>query len=143
MAHPAQSSPAGGHPMEKGRAMTRARAEMIRLLDTLSGEELDELPVGIIQLDRGGTVLQYNETESSLARFNRADVVGRNFFTEIAPCTAVRDFQGRFDEGVQRGELDATFAYQFRFADDRTKDVTITMSYRPHNDNVWVVVERP
>ncbi len=123
--------------------MTRARAEMIRLLDTLSGEELDELPVGIIQLDRGGTVLQYNETESSLARFTRAEVVGRNFFTEIAPCTAVRDFQGRFEEGVGRGELDATFAYQFRFADDRTKNVTITMSYRPHNDNVWVVVERP
>ncbi|HST62754.1 MAG TPA: PAS domain-containing protein [Longimicrobium sp.] len=123
--------------------MTRARAEMIRLLDTLSGEELDDLPVGIIQLDRDGTVLQYNATESSLARFSRAEVVGRNFFTEIAPCTAVRDFQGRFEEGVKRGELDATFGYRFRFADERTKDVTITMSYRAHSDNVWVVVERP
>ena len=123
--------------------MTRARAEMIRLLDTLSGAELDELPVGVIQLDRHGTVLQYNETESNLARFHPADVVGRNFFAEIAPCTAVRDFQGRFEEGVARGELDATFAYRFRFADDRTKDVTITMSYRPHNGRVWVVVERP
>lgn len=123
--------------------MTRARAEMIRLLDTLSREELDELPVGVIQLDRDGTVLQYNETESNLARFNPAEVVGRNFFTEIAPCTAVRDFQGRFQEGVERRELDTTFAYQFRFADDRTKDVTITMSYRPLGGNVWVIVERP
>lgn len=123
--------------------MTRARAEMIRLLDTLSREELDELPVGVIQLDREGTVLQYNETESSLARFSRADVVGRNFFHEIAPCTAVRDFQGRFEEGVERGDLDATFGYRFRFADDRTRDVTITLSYRPHADVVWVVVERP
>ena len=123
--------------------MTRARAEMIRLLDTLTREELDELPVGVIQLDRDGTVLQYNETESSLARFSRADVVGRNFFREIAPCTAVRDFQGRFEEGVERGDLDATFAYRFRFADDRTKDVTITMSYRPGSGAVWVIVERP
>jgi photoactive yellow protein len=127
----------------QGKAMTKARAEMIRLLDTLSREELDELPVGVIQLDRGGMVLQYNETESSLARFSRADVVGRHFFREIAPCTAVRDFQGRFEEGVERGDLDATFAYQFRFADERTKNVTITMSYRPHNEVVWVVVERP
>lgn len=123
--------------------MTKARAEMIRLLDTLSGDELDELPVGVIQLDRDGIVLQYNETESHLARFSRADVVGRSFFREIAPCTAVRDFQGRFEEGVERGDLDATFNYQFRFADDRTKNVTITMSYRPHSDVVWVVVERP
>jgi photoactive yellow protein len=123
--------------------MTSARAEMIQLLDTLSREELDELPVGVIQLDRDGTVLQYNETESSLARFSRGDVVGRNFFAEIAPCTAVRDFQGRFDEGVRRGELDTTFGYRFRFEDERVKDVTITMSYRPHAEVVWVVVERP
>lgn len=123
--------------------MTRARAEMIRLLDTLSAGELDALPVGVIQLDRHGTVLLYNDTESSLARFDPAEVVGRNFFTEIAPCTAMRDFQGRFQEGVERGDLDATFGYQFRFADDRTKDVTITLSYRPHSDRVWVVVERP
>lgn len=123
--------------------MTSARAEMVQLLDTLSREELDELPVGVIQLDRDGTVLQYNETESSLARIRPADVVGRSFFHEIAPCTAVRDFQGRFEEGVARGELDATFGYRFRFDDDRTKDVTITMSYRPHTGLVWVVVERP
>lgn len=123
--------------------MTRARAEMIQLLDTLTRDELDELPVGVIQLDRDGMVLQYNETESSLARYSRADVVGRNFFREIAPCTAVRDFQGRFEEGVQAGEMDTTFGYRFRFADERTKDVTITMSYRQHTDVVWVVVERP
>lgn len=123
--------------------MTKARAEMIQLLDTLTRSELDELPVGVIQLDRNGTVLQYNETESSLARFSRADVVGRSFFREIAPCTAVRDFQGRFEEGVESGDLDTTFGYQFRFADDRVKDVTITMSYRPHTEVVWVVVERP
>jgi photoactive yellow protein len=123
--------------------MTSARAEMIQLLDTLSREELDELPVGIIQLDRDGTVLQYNATESSLARFSRSDVVGRNFFTQIAPCTAVRDFQGRFEQGVARQELDTTFGYRFRFEDERVKDVTITLSYRPHADVVWVVVERP
>jgi photoactive yellow protein len=122
---------------------TTARAEIIDLLDTLSREELDELPVGVIQLDRDGTVLEYNETESSLARFNRWDVVGRHFFRDIAPCTAVRDFQGRFEAGVAAGELDVTFAYRFRFPDERIKDVTITMAYRPHSERVWVVVERP
>lgn len=123
--------------------MTTARGELIELLDTLTQEQLDELPVGIIQLDVDGTVVEYNATESSLARFSRADVVGRSFFREIAPCTAVRDFQGRFDEGMRSGELDVTFGYRFRFPDERVKDVTITMAYRPHSRRVWVVVERP
>lgn len=122
---------------------TSVRDEMIRLLDTLSREELDQLPVGVIQLDRAGTVVEYNETESNLARRPRGEVLGRDFFREIAPCTAVRDFQGRFEEGVAQGELETTFGYRFRFPDDRVKDVTITLSYRPHSGRVWVIVERP
>ena len=123
--------------------MQSARAEVILMVETLTAEELDSLPVGVIQLDRNGTVLQYNETESSLARTSRADVIGRDFFTEVAPCTAVRDFQGRFQDGVARRELDVTFDYQFRFRDDRIKDVSVSMRYRPESDTVWVVVERP
>jgi photoactive yellow protein len=123
--------------------MQSARAEVILMVETLTAEELDSLPVGVIQLDRNGTVLQYNETESALARTSRADVIGRDFFDEVAPCTAVRDFQGRFQDGVARRELDVTFDYQFRFRDDRTKDVSVSMSYRPESDTVWVVVERP
>lgn len=123
--------------------MQSARAEVILMVETLTAEELDSLPVGVIQLDRDGTVLQYNETESALARTSRADVLGRDFFNEVAPCTAVRDFQGRFQDGVARRELDVTFDYRFRFRDDRVKDVSVSMSYRPESDTVWVVVERP
>ena len=119
-----------------------ARIEIIRLADTLSDDELDALPVGAIQLAPDGTVLRYNETESSLSRLAKEDVVGRNFFTEVAPCTRVRDFHGRFAEGVEAGFLDVTFAYRFRFSDDRRKDVTITLSHRG-GGNVWVLVERP
>ena len=123
--------------------MTDARAEMIRMADTLTDEELDALPVGTILLDRDGVVLRYNETEASLSRHAREDVIGKNFFHEIATCTRVREFHGRFVEGVAAGELDVTFGYRFRFPDDRVKDVTITMSYLPERDGVWVVVERP
>lgn len=123
--------------------MLSARAEIIQMLDTMSEEELDALPLGVIQLDRDGTVLTYNDTEASLARFDRADVMGRNFFRDVAPCTAVREFQGRFSDGVERRELETRFNYQFRFRDDRTKNVAISMVYRLETDTVWVVVERP
>jgi photoactive yellow protein len=116
---------------------------VIDLLDTLDAAELNALPVGVIQLDATGTILVYNDTEADLARRSAAEVVGRNFFTEVATCTRVQEFQGRFEEGVKRRELDVTFRYRFRFSDERAKDVKITMSYRPDTETVWMLVERP
>lgn len=77
-------------------------------------ETLDLLPYGIIVLDRSGSVLYYNPREEQISGRQRASVLGRNFFTEIAPCTAVREFQGRFLELVERP--DATVDFDFTFA---------------------------
>jgi photoactive yellow protein len=75
--------------------MTETRVEMIRMADTLTDAELDALPVGAILLDTEGRVLRYNRAEASLARLSPGEVIGRNFFSEVAPCTRVREFQGR------------------------------------------------
>ena len=122
---------------------TSTQVEVIRLADTLSGEELDALPVGLMLLDRDGTVLRYNRTEADLSRHAARDVLGRNFFRDVAPCTRVREFQGRFEEGVAARRLEVTFAFRFRFPDEREKDVTITMALRIETRTVWVMVERP
>jgi photoactive yellow protein len=123
--------------------LAETRTEMIDMADTLTDTELDALPVGVIQLDSAGTILKYNETESHLARRTAAEVVGKNFFDDVATCTRVQEFHGRFLEGVARRELNVTFGYRFRFRDERVKDVTITMAYRPESETVWVFVERP
>jgi photoactive yellow protein len=111
--------------------------------DVLSEAELDVLPVGMIQLDRNGTVLKFNQTESELARMAKGDALGKSFFDEVAPCTKVQDFYGRFVEGVQRKQLHTVFDYVFRFRDGRQKNVVISMFYSPTTDTVWVCVERP
>ena len=123
--------------------LAETRTEMIQMVDTLSHEELDSLPVGVIQLDATGSILKYNETEANLARRTPHEVVGMNFFEDVAPCTRVQEFHGRFADGVARRELNTTFRYRFRFRDERVKDVTITMAYRPDSETVWVFVERP
>lgn len=123
--------------------LSEMRAELVQMADTLTDEELDALPMGVIQLDAAGKILKYNETEGALARRSPAEVLGRDFFAEVAPCTRVQEFHGRFMEGVQRRALSTTFQYRFRFADDRVKDVTITLAYRPQTETVWVFVERP
>ncbi len=63
----------------------------------LTGGDLDALPFGVIVVDRKGTILEYNAYESDMARISRERVIGRNFFHDVAPCTALQDFEGRFE----------------------------------------------
>ena len=88
---------------------------------------LDLLPYGIIVLDEVGQVLFYNAREEEIAGRRRADVIGRNFFSEVAPCTQVREFQGRYPEALQPGASPITFAFIFPFA-GRRREVEITLS---------------
>lgn len=125
------------------QATLTAPTGVLERADVLTEEELDSLPVGMIQLDRNGTVLKFNQTESSLARMDKSDALGRSFFDEVAPCTKVQEFYGKFVEGVENRNLHTVFPYQFRFRDGRQKNVVISMFYSASTDTVWVLVQRP
>ena len=65
-------------------------------IDALPDADLDALPFGVICVDRTGRILRYNLAESRLARLDRRQVLGRNFFRTVAPCTQTPAFEGRF-----------------------------------------------
>lgn len=73
-------------------------------LPRMTSEELDRLPYGVITVDGRGRVLHYNEAESRMVGLPAHQVVGRCFFTEIAPCTQVQAFRGRFERFVEGGQ---------------------------------------
>ena len=108
-------------------------------IDRMSPEELDELPFGAIRLDRNGTILKYNMTESKLTGRDPKRVIGRNFFTDVAPCTNVQSFAGRFREGVAKGDMHVIFPYRFDF-EMAPRDVTVTLFYSQQTDTAWVFV---
>jgi photoactive yellow protein len=114
---------------------------LYQTIDTMKPKELDELPQGAIQLDVSGKILKYNLYEQRLANVKPEKAVGRNFFTELAPCTDAKEFHGRFIEGVKRKELHETFRYHFSFATDST-DVSITLHYSATTSTVWVFVRK-
>lgn len=116
--------------------MTRADLSTI---DDSSDEELDRLPFGAIRLDRDGRVLSFNRSEAQLTGRDPRQVIGRNFFTEVAPCTNVQEFAGRFRDGVAKGELHAVFPYRFDFQ-MAPRDVTVTLFYSPATEHAWVFV---
>ncbi|HEU4560896.1 MAG TPA: PAS domain-containing protein, partial [Longimicrobium sp.] len=102
---------------------TAPRNTVLEKADVLNENELDTLPVGMIQLDTSGKVLKFNQTESDLARVAKSDALGKSFFDDVAPCTKVQEFHGKFLDGVQNENLHTVFNYEFRFRDGRRKDV--------------------
>ena len=125
-----------------GREVTRAsmpnQRDVVYDADALSEAELDSLPFGMIQLDEQGVILRYSTPETRISGLTSDECVGRSFFDDIAPCTHVAEFYGRFAEGVRLQRLDATFNFQFAFRPPR--DVQVRMFYSKATRSVWVRV---
>lgn len=113
--------------------------QLLDAVDGMMAEELDRLPYGIIQLDGQGRILKYNALESRLASLPQEQQIGKQFFTEVAPCTKVQSFYGRFREGVRRESLDASFRFHFAFK-QKPRDVTVRLFYSRRTRSVWVLI---
>ena len=112
---------------------------ILKTIHSINEQELDALPYGVIQLDAQGTVLRYNASEEQLSGLNKSKVIGKNFFTEIAPCTDLQEFRGRFSQGVASAELHCTFRFHFAFKHNPC-DVTVTL-YLNRDQTIWVLVQ--
>lgn len=116
------------------------RETLFQTVQNFTEQELDALPHGAIQLDTTGKVLSFNQYESTLANKKKEDVIGRNFFTEVAPCTNVQEFHGRFVRGVAEKKLHEKFRYHFAFKQN-PRDVVVTLFYSDITNTVWVFVQ--
>jgi len=96
-------------------------------LDVLSNL-LDELPLGVVVLDKDGTVVHYNRYEEILAGRRRERVVGRDFFREIAPCMNVKELGHRFQASIGQEPIhvELEFAFPLPFL-EAPRDVVIRM----------------
>ncbi len=89
------------------------------LLSVLEGcplESIDEFGFGLIVMDRDGRVIGYNQAESQLSGLPVSEVVGRNFFVQIGPCTNNYLIAQRYQDA--RGlneELDEQLDYVFTY----------------------------
>ena len=114
--------------------------DFFQKVESMSEQELDALPQGVIQLDADGRVLRYNAYEAKLAGVAKENVIGKNFFKHVAPCTDVKEFYGRFCEGVAAGKLHCKFRYHFSFKRNPV-DVTVTLFYSNRDRTVWAFIQ--
>lgn len=109
-------------------------------LDALSEGQLDQLPCGAIRVDADGVIRFYSRSQSTITNREPAAVIGRNFFTDVAPCTVVPEFYGRFRRGVLTGNLNTTFEFVFDF-EMHPVQVRIAMRASSRPGEFWIVVE--
>jgi photoactive yellow protein len=95
----------------------------------LLAQLFDSLPLGVVVLDAAGKVVIYNRAEERLANRQRARVVGRDFFVEVAPCMNVSRLAGEFRAHIGRRALDVNLEFSFPFMSlDEPRDVRLKMS---------------
>lgn len=107
----------------------------------LSDEDIDKLSFGAIEMDAMGKILRYNAMEGAITGRKPEEVIGKNFFREVAPCSYTPAFYGKFREGVTKGELSTMFEYVFDYQMKPTR-VKVHMKKSLGADTYWVFVKR-
>lgn len=125
-----------------------ANMEMIKfgaddLDNRLAGDpsRAELLPFGAIMLNQQGDVLRFNRAESFISGREAGDVVGKNFFNDIAPCAKGQVFYNHFFRAVADGQVNTMFDYQFAYKMKPT-NVRIHMKSANAAQGIWVFIKR-
>ncbi|GLY33000.1 PAS domain-containing protein [Kineosporia sp. NBRC 101731] len=108
-------------------------------LTTMSASQADTLPYGAVRVDDKGAISVYNRYESELGGIAPANAIGKNFFTDIAPCTNNKVFRGCFLKAVEQGSADCLFNYTFTYK-MRPTEVKVHM-HRANGVN-WMLIAK-
>lgn len=102
--------------------------EVLGMLSLGESEAINRVAFGVVHLNEAGTIVGYSRQESELSGLRPEEVVGRNFFDEVAPCTNKADFRSLF-AGVISGEREfAVVDYTFPFR-PRPVPVQVVMTH--------------
>ncbi len=99
------------------------------------------LPFGAILVNQQGDVMRYNHVESGISDRHAADVVGKNFFNDVAPCAKGQIFYNHFFRAVADGEVNTMFDYQFDYKMQAT-NVRIHMKSADASRGIWIFIKR-
>lgn len=121
--------------------MSFVTPDILSKLGSLSRTDIDNAPYGIVKVDNSGKILLYNRYESELAGVATATAEGKNFFTEVAPCTNNKLFFGKFKSGVEVSDLNSAFNYTFTYKMKPT-NVQIHLVHDKSTKTNWVFVQK-
>lgn len=112
--------------------------DIFDLLEQASPAVLDAAGFGIVRMGPDGVVQAYNRAESTLSGLSPEKVIGRHFFTDVAPCTNNFMVAQRF---LDQASLDQTIDYVFTFRIKPTA-VRLRLLRSPAAASMYLLVEK-
>ena len=107
-------------------------------IETLTQHELDNLPFGVVLLDRSGKVLFYSATEARLSGYGMMPL-GKNFF-EAGRNPANSELRNRIMGAMERGPVDLEFGWKGDGTDPQRELSIRVQSSR--QGGVWLFIGR-
>ena len=143
-----------------------------RVEEVIAAAEIDELILGVFEVDKSGKILRYisatcgpirghglRSQEARLARTldctteegdittrsDPAEMLGKNYFKEVAPSDFAEELEGLFRKGIESGNLDIRLAYTIDHGMERIQ-VRVKMERAPRADeqwdSYWIIIKR-
>ena len=78
---------------------------------------ITEVPLGLVELDEAGTVLYYNREGDTPAGAPTHEMVGRNFYTDVAPVADAWEFRNALTAFRRAHAPSHSFNFTFREGD--------------------------
>jgi len=111
---------------------------LLSLLDAFDEASLDAITFGVVRMDLAGVVTAYNAFESEMSGLSPSRVVGRHFFSAVAPCTNNYMVAWRFET---EPEIDSTIDYMFTLGMRPTR-VRLRLLKAPSHRFMYLLAER-
>lgn len=108
-------------------------------VERLPPEVVDALSFGVVRLDPDGRVSFFSKAERKLSGY-RKPALGREFFTEIAPCMNNAGFRTRMDRAMAAGRLDIAFGHVGDF-NDADKELHVRVQSAT-GGGCWIFIKR-
>lgn len=112
-------------------------ADLQQQLEQAGPESWDAAEFGIVAMDKNGDVTGYNTFEARMAGLSRESVVGRHFFTEIAPCTNNYLVASRYEEEDQLDEI-VDYVFTVRM---KARPVKLRLLKTPESETMFMAVQ--
>ena len=107
-------------------------------LQTMRPDACDQLPFGVIGLDRSGIAKLYNATEARMAGLAPDTVLGASFFNAVAQCMNNYMVAQRFED---EAELDVVIPYVLTLR-MRPTPVRMRLLASPSSTLRYILIER-
>ncbi len=91
---------------------------------------------GLLELDMTGTVLYLSIESDNDSDGSAADVIGHNFFSEVAPFVNVEEFQQHLDNFKMSSEQANSFAFNCNY-EDGTVPVKVILARINERSNIY------